>query len=156
MAPVVGVAADDDPRAWRASSPRAERAAVYGRIGTTTQSFGTLASWLVDVLNVLTGNLDRPGGAMFPLAAAGQANAAPGGAAASRHGRWRSRVRDLPEVMGELPVATLADEIMTPGDGPGARADHGRRQPVPEHAERGPARRRRSTSSTSWCRSTST
>ena len=51
------------------------RAAVYGRIGTTTQEFGTLASWLVDVLNVLTGNLDREGGAMFPLAAAGQPNA---------------------------------------------------------------------------------
>ena len=56
----------------------AERGVVYGRIGTTTQEFGTLASWLVDVLNVLTGNLDREGGAMFPLAAAGQANAAPG------------------------------------------------------------------------------
>src|SRR5690349_4658953 len=56
----------------------APRAAVYGRIGTTTQAFGTLASWLVDVLNVLTGNLDRPGGAMFPLAAAGQSNARPG------------------------------------------------------------------------------
>ncbi|HEX5956027.1 MAG TPA: molybdopterin-dependent oxidoreductase [Solirubrobacterales bacterium] len=52
----------------------AERAAVYARIGTTTQRFGTLASWLVDVLNVLTGNLDRPGGAMFPKAAAGASN----------------------------------------------------------------------------------
>jgi anaerobic selenocysteine-containing dehydrogenase len=96
----------------------AERAAVYGRIGTTTQAFGTLTSWLVDVLNVLTGNLDRAGGAMFPLAAAGQANAR---AAKSRRGfqtgRWRSRVRDLPEVIGELPVATLADEILTPGEG---------------------------------------
>ena len=53
----------------------AECAAVYGRIGTTTQEFGTLACWLVDVLNVLTGNLDREGGAMFPRAAAGQRNA---------------------------------------------------------------------------------
>jgi anaerobic selenocysteine-containing dehydrogenase len=96
----------------------AERAAVYGRIGTTTQTFGTLASWLIDVLNVLTGNLDRPGGAMFPLAAAGQPNARQ---AKSRRGfqtgRWHSRVRELPEAMGELPVATLADEILTPGDG---------------------------------------
>lgn len=95
----------------------AERAAVYGRIGTTTQAFGTLASWLVDVLNVLTGNLDREGGVMFPLAAAGQANAR---AAKSRRGfqtgRWHSRVRGLPEVIGELPVATLADEILTPGE----------------------------------------
>src|SRR5678815_2937997 len=53
---------------------RAERAVVYGRIGTCTQEFGTLASWLVDVLNVLTGNLDRAGGAMFTKAPAGAAN----------------------------------------------------------------------------------
>ncbi|HYQ64355.1 molybdopterin-dependent oxidoreductase [Actinophytocola sp.] len=96
----------------------AERAVVYGRIGTTTQTFGTLASWLIDVLNTLTGNLDREGGAMFPLAAAGQANARPGKKRREfRTGRWHSRVRGLPEVMGELPVATLADEILTPGDG---------------------------------------
>jgi anaerobic selenocysteine-containing dehydrogenase len=95
----------------------ADRAVVYGRIGTTTQTFGTLASWLIDVLNVLTGNLDRAGGAMFPLAAAGQANARPSRRRGFRTGRWHSRVRGLPEVVGELPVATLADEIMTPGDG---------------------------------------
>lgn len=34
-----------------------------------------------------------------------------------RTGRWTSRVRALPEAMGELPVATLADEILTPGEG---------------------------------------
>jgi anaerobic selenocysteine-containing dehydrogenase len=96
----------------------AERAAVYGRIGTTTQTFGTLASWLIDVLNALTGNLDREGGAMFPLAAAGQANArAEKSRRGFKTGRWHSRVRNLPEVIGELPVATLADEILTPGDG---------------------------------------
>ena len=124
----------------------AERAAVYGRIGTTTQAFGTLASWLVDVLNVVTGNLDRPGGAMFPLAAAGQANSVAAAKAVRRckgwrHGRWRSRVRDLPEVMGELPVATLAEEILTPGAGTGACPVRRRRQPLPEHPERGPAAR---------------
>jgi anaerobic selenocysteine-containing dehydrogenase len=96
----------------------AERAAVYGRIGTTTQAFGTLASWLIDVLNALTGNLDREGGAMFPLAAAGQVNAREGKSHRGfRTGRWHSRVRGLPEVFGELPVATLGDEILTPGDG---------------------------------------
>ena len=62
--------------ASRATSRRTERAAVYGRIGTCTQEFGTLASWLVDVVNVLTGNLDREGGAMFTLPATGGANAA--------------------------------------------------------------------------------
>ncbi len=97
----------------------ADRAAVYGRIGTCTQEFGTLASWLVDVLNLLTGNLDRPGGAMFPRAAAGHANAAgePRRGRGARYGRFASRVRGLPEVFGELPVACLAEEIDTPGQG---------------------------------------
>ena len=97
----------------------AERAAVYARIGTCTQEFGTLASWLVDVLNVLTGNLDREGGAMFTRAAAGQRNSsgAPGSGRGVRFGRWASRVRGLPEVYGELPVVCLAEEIDTPGEG---------------------------------------
>ena len=98
---------------------QAEHAAVYGRIGTCTQEFGTLASWLVDVLNVITGNLDRPGGAMFPRAAAGQSNSSgPGGRGrGARLGRWHSRVRGAPETFGELPVACLAEEIDTPGEG---------------------------------------
>jgi anaerobic selenocysteine-containing dehydrogenase len=97
----------------------AERAAVYARLGTTAQEFGTLASWLVDVLNVLTGNLDRPGGAMFARAAAGQRNStgAPARGRGGRLGRWSTRVRGLPESFGELPVACLAEEMETPGDG---------------------------------------
>jgi anaerobic selenocysteine-containing dehydrogenase len=94
-------------------------AACYARIGTCTQEFGTLANWLVDVLNVLTGNLDGPGGAMFARAAAGARNTAgpPGSGRGTRIGRWRSRVRGLPEAFGELPVACLAEEIQTPGEG---------------------------------------
>src|SRR5262249_25873443 len=95
----------------------AEPGCVYGRIGTTTQEFGTLASWLVDVLNALTGNLDRAGGAMFPLAAAGQANAGSRPPRPFTVGRWASRVRGRPETLGELPVACLAEGIETPGDG---------------------------------------
>ena len=97
----------------------AERAACYGRIGTCTQEFGTLASWLIDVVNVLTGNLDREGGAMFTRAAAGQRNSAgkPGVGKGIKLGRWTSRVRGLPEAFGELPVVCLAEEIETPGDG---------------------------------------
>ncbi len=91
----------------------AERGVVYGRIGTHTTEFGTLAAWLVDVLNALTGNLDAPGGAMFSRAAHERPRSPRGWST----GRWRSRVRGLPEVRGELPVATLADEIETPGDG---------------------------------------
>ena len=97
----------------------APRAAVYGRIGTCTQEFGTLSSWLVDVLNVLTGNLDREGGAMFPKAAAGSRNTSgvPGHGRDVRFGRWKSRVRGLPEIYGELPSSCLAEEIDTPGKG---------------------------------------
>jgi anaerobic selenocysteine-containing dehydrogenase len=97
----------------------APRAVVYARIGTCTQEFGTLASWLVDVLNVLTGNLDSEGGAMFTLAAAGQANSRGEGGRGRgvTVGRWQSRVRGLPEVFGELPVVCLSEEIETPGEG---------------------------------------
>jgi anaerobic selenocysteine-containing dehydrogenase len=97
----------------------AERAAVYGRMGTTTQRFGTLASWLVDLVNFLTGNLDREGGAMFPLAAVAQRNSAGRGPQGKgvTIGRWQSRVGAYPETFGELPVAGLAEEIATPGEG---------------------------------------
>ena len=96
----------------------AERGCVYARIGTCTQEFGTHASWLVDVLNALTGNLDREGGAMFTRAAAGQKNSSWGGVGRDvRFGRWNSRVRGLPELFGELPVSVLAEEIETPGEG---------------------------------------
>jgi anaerobic selenocysteine-containing dehydrogenase len=97
----------------------APTAAVYARIGTCTQEFGTLASWLVDVLNVCTGNLDRRGGAMFARPAVGSANT--GGTSGKGRGvtfgRRRSRVRDMPEFFGELPVVCLAEEIETPGPG---------------------------------------
>jgi anaerobic selenocysteine-containing dehydrogenase len=118
VGPVCGIA----PEAIRGLArdlARAESAAVYGRVGTCQQEFGTVASWLVDVLNVLTGNLDRPGGAMFTRAAAGAANTRgePGRGKGVRFGRRASRVRGLPEVFGELPAACLAEEIETPGDG---------------------------------------
>lgn len=96
----------------------AESAVCYGRIGTTCQAFGTLASWAIDLLNILSGNLDRPGGAMFtrPAALRGS-NRDPDARRPLRFGRWRSRVRGWPERFGELPVCTLADEILTPGEG---------------------------------------
>jgi anaerobic selenocysteine-containing dehydrogenase len=97
----------------------APTAAVYGRIGICTQDFGTLASWLVDVVNVVTGNLDRPGGAMFALPAAGGAatRGAPGKGKGFRMGRGHTRVRGLAEVLGEYPVVVLAEEIETEGPG---------------------------------------
>jgi anaerobic selenocysteine-containing dehydrogenase len=97
----------------------AERGAVYGRIGTCNQEFGALASWAVDVLNVLTGNLDREGGAMFgkPLAWSLTSLPDPQWAEGFRFGRFKSRVRGAPEVLGQFPVSCLAEEIATPGQG---------------------------------------
>jgi anaerobic selenocysteine-containing dehydrogenase len=113
-----GIGADVIRRLARALA-RAERAAVYARIGTCTQAFGTLASWLVDVINVLTGHLDQPGGAMFTRPGAGSLHTrgTPGRGKGVRFGRRHSRVRQLPEVYGELPCACLAEEIETPGAG---------------------------------------
>ncbi|MCO1597520.1 molybdopterin-dependent oxidoreductase [Micromonospora sp. RHAY321] len=113
VAPVCGVPAEAVVRLARELAG-APTAVVYSRVGTCTAEFGTLTQWLVDVINVLTGNLDRPGGVMFPKTATAEIMRT-GEPWVS--GRWRSRVRGLPEVLGELPVATLADEIDTPGEG---------------------------------------
>jgi anaerobic selenocysteine-containing dehydrogenase len=112
VAEACGVPAEEIRRLARELAV-APSAAVYGRIGTCHSEFGTLASWLIDVVNILTGNLDRPGGAMFPLAP----HRRPSSRRGFQIGRWHSRVRGLPEVNGELPVATLADEIAAPGPG---------------------------------------
>jgi anaerobic selenocysteine-containing dehydrogenase len=116
VAPACGIEADVIRRVARELAA-APTAAVYGRIGTCTQEFGTLASWLVDVLNVCTGNLDRPGGAMFTCAATSTVAEATGKGRGVTFGRQTSRVRGLPEFFGELPVVCLAEEIETPGDG---------------------------------------
>jgi anaerobic selenocysteine-containing dehydrogenase len=97
----------------------AESAAVYGRIGLCNQEFGTLASWLVDVVNILSGNFDRAGGSMFskPIAWSLTSLPVPDHADGVEFGRWRTRVRGAPEVLGQVPVSCLAEEIATPGDG---------------------------------------
>lgn len=118
VAEVTGVAASTirDLARRLAAAPSA---AVYGRMGTTTQAFGTVSSWLIDVINVMTGNLDRPGGAMFAKPATGSANTrgTSGSGRGLRIARRRSRVNGLPETLGEMPTAALADEIETPGEG---------------------------------------
>ncbi|HLA10617.1 MAG TPA: molybdopterin-dependent oxidoreductase [Pyrinomonadaceae bacterium] len=95
----------------------AESAVCYGRVGVSTQEFGGVCQWLINVLNIVTGNLDRPGGAMFTLPAFDPVSAPEGVAPRGSFGRWHSRVRKLPEFAGELPVVALAEEIFT--DGPG-------------------------------------
>ncbi len=90
-------------------------AAAYGRVGVSTQELGTVCVWAINCLNVLTGNLDRPGGVLFTSPAVDIVGRRIIGR--GHHDRWRSRVRDLPESNGELPVSTLADEMLTPGAG---------------------------------------
>jgi anaerobic selenocysteine-containing dehydrogenase len=106
-------------RSLARSMAAAKHAVVYGRVGTCTQEYGTLCSWLVDVLNILTGHFDEPGGAMFPKAAALQSNTMgkPGTGKGIVTGRRKSRVSGAPEVLGEFPMSCLAEEIQTPGEG---------------------------------------
>ena len=90
----------------------AESAVIYGRMGVSTQSNGSLCHWLINAINLVTGNLDRAGGQMF----ASPAVSLVGGAGTTEDfGRWTSRVRGLPEFEGDLPVSVLAEEITTPG-----------------------------------------
>ena len=100
-------------RAMARELAAAPTAAVYARLGTCTVPYGSLASWLVDVLNILTGNLDRPGGALFPLSATDRAPRPAGPGRGFQLGRWHSRVGRHPEAKGELPIAALAEEIDT-------------------------------------------
>jgi anaerobic selenocysteine-containing dehydrogenase len=103
----------DVPRVLARELAAAPTAAVYGRIGSCTVPHGTLASWLVDVLNILTGNLDRPGGALFPQAATDKTPRPAGPGKGFALGRWHSRVSKHPEAKGELPLSALAEEIDT-------------------------------------------
>ena len=113
VADLTGIAADEIRRI-AIEFASAERAVCYGRIGLSTQKFGGLCQWLINAINILTGNFDRAGGAMFTAPAFDVLAASKG---ANIYNRWQSRVRKLPEFMGELPVAALAEEILTGGEG---------------------------------------
>ena len=91
----------------------ADKAVCYGRMGVSTQAFGTLCQWLVQVINLVTGNLDRPGGVLCTSPALDLVASTSGG----HFNRWQSRVSGLPEYGGELPVSALAEEMLTPGEG---------------------------------------
>ena len=116
VAPLTGINAEDVRRLAREFAA-AETAVCYGRIGVSTQEFGGLCQWLINVLNIVTGNCDRPGGAMFTLPAFDPITAPELLAPRGSYARWQSRVRKLPEFAGELPVVALAEEILTPGEG---------------------------------------
>jgi anaerobic selenocysteine-containing dehydrogenase len=107
-----GIAAADIERIAH-DMAAAEAGICYGRMGVSTQAYGALCQWAIQVINVITGNLDKPGGSLFTAPAMDQvANTSPGGFA-----RFASRKRGLPEFNYELPAAAMADEIRTPGEG---------------------------------------
>jgi anaerobic selenocysteine-containing dehydrogenase len=99
------------------SFANAKTAVCYGRLGVSTQEFGGICIWLVNILNIITGNFDREGGAMFTLPAVDLVGMSAKTGKTGSFDRRRSRVRNLPEYSGEYPVATLADEILTEGEG---------------------------------------
>jgi anaerobic selenocysteine-containing dehydrogenase len=116
VAPQVGIPAEAIAGLAREFAA-APSAVCYGRMGTCVQEFGATTTWLVDLLNIATGNLDRPGGAMFTTPAADLPRVAAMLGQVGHFDRWRSRVSKLPEFNGELPVACFAEEMETPGEG---------------------------------------
>ncbi|HVE56936.1 MAG TPA: molybdopterin-dependent oxidoreductase [Pyrinomonadaceae bacterium] len=110
---LTGISADEIRRIAREFAT-AKAAVCYGRMGVSTQKFGSLCQWLINSINILTGNFDQSGGAMFTAPAFDILAASKG---TNIFNRWQSRVRHLPEFMGELPVAALAEEILTDGEG---------------------------------------
>jgi anaerobic selenocysteine-containing dehydrogenase len=116
VASITGIDSDEIHQLAREFAA-AESAVCYGRIGVSTQEFGGVCQWLINVLNTVTGNLDNPGGAMFTLPAFDPVTAPESVAPRGSFARWHSRVRNLPEFSGELPVVTLAEEILTEGPG---------------------------------------
>ena len=115
VAPAIGIDADV-VRGIARDLATEKRAAVYARVGVCQNEFGPVASWLVEALNLVTDHFDREGGVMFPTAAA---DVAPLGRklVGNHWGRWRSRVRGLPEFLGALPSAVMAEEMETEGPG---------------------------------------
>ena len=116
VAPITGIEANEIRRLAREFAA-AESAVCYGRVGVSTQEFGGLCQWLINVLNIVTSNFDRPGGAMFTLPAFDPLTVPESIGPRSGFARWHSRVRKLPEFSGELPVVALAEEILTEGAG---------------------------------------
>ena len=129
LAAVVGLVADFSPERAEAMSGLpadeirrlahelrdADAGVVYSRIGVSAGPWGSVCQWAVNCLNVISGNLDRVGGAMFTTPAIDAVGT--GLIGRGHHGAWRSRVRGLPETAGELPVSVLREEIETPGNG---------------------------------------
>jgi anaerobic selenocysteine-containing dehydrogenase len=116
VAAATGIA-PDEIRTIARELAAADAGVVYGRIGVCTQEFGGVSSWLINLVNYTTGNLDRAGGAMFSSPAIDLVGLAARLGMRGSFATYHSRVRALPEFGGELPVSCLAEEIDTPGPG---------------------------------------
>ncbi|MDF3818388.1 molybdopterin-dependent oxidoreductase [Leptospira sp. 96542] len=114
---ITGITSDSIERVTLEFS-KSETAVCYGRVGVSTQEFGAICQWLINVINIISGNIDKTGGAMFTLPAvdlvgvSSVIRSSPGS-----FNKYQSRVRKLPEFNDELPVSVLAEEILTEGDG---------------------------------------
>jgi anaerobic selenocysteine-containing dehydrogenase len=115
-ATMTGIDAEETRKIARAFCA-APSAVCYGRMGACTQEFGGLNAWLINAINLVTGNLDREGGSMFTLPAVDVVSASARIGMQGRFNRYQSRVRGLPEFSGELPAAALAEDILLPGAG---------------------------------------
>lgn len=138
----------DEIRAFAREVAHADATAIYPRVGAMTQAYGSVTVWLCYALGAVTGNLDRAGGMMFPLAAAAthSTRSEPGRGAPVPMGRWHTYAGGHPELLGELPVGALADDILAPGSpiralvtiaSNGARSvpDSGRYEEAARHVE---------------------
>jgi anaerobic selenocysteine-containing dehydrogenase len=114
VASTVGIRAETIERLAR-DLAAAGSAVCYGRMGVSTQQFGGLCSWLINILNLVTANFDEPGGAMFTTPAVDLPALAARAGLSGSFDRYQSRQESLPEFGGELPVSALASEIETPG-----------------------------------------
>ena len=113
-APITGIEAKTIRRIARELAG-SKRGICYGRMGVSVQSYGALCQWLIQLINIACGNLDRPGGVLFTKPAFDTVGDAPSNA--GHFALWKSRVSGLPEFSGELPAVALSEEILTPGEG---------------------------------------
>ncbi len=112
--PITGISAQTIREIAREMA-MAEKGVCYGRMGVSVQMYGTLCQWAIHMINIVTGNLDKIGGALFTKPAFDTivgSQSRPG-----HYDAWQSRVSDLPEFGGELPAAVMIEEMLTPGEG---------------------------------------
>ncbi|GAB5490989.1 MAG: molybdopterin oxidoreductase family protein [Phototrophicaceae bacterium] len=116
VAPITGISAENIRKIVK-DFVYAESAVCYGRVGVSMQAFGGLCTWAINLINILTGNFDEEGGAMFTVPAFDVVGMTASSGQVGNYSRWTSRVRERPEFSGELPVSVLGEEMLTEGEG---------------------------------------